>query len=92
MCIFKIYILIAQIRNVEVDKCLDAMASAKKLEMYPCHHLGSNQAWVMTAKGEIRNDNMCIDAPIESGQVLIYNCHGDGGNQKWEYNEKVSEL
>lgn len=68
------------------------MAEKKKLEMYSCHHMGANQAWVMTAKGEIKNDNMCIDAPVKGGDVVIYNCHGGGGNQKWDYNEKVSLL
>lgn len=65
--------------------CLDI--DGEKLDLFPCHHMGGSQTWIMTPEGSIKYDGMCLYAPDIDGDVIVRKCHEQGGTQKWHYNE-----
>ncbi|KAE9553428.1 hypothetical protein FO519_003387 [Halicephalobus sp. NKZ332] len=61
------FLSIGQIRNVKSNICFDSLGrkSGEDAGVSPCHGIGGNQAWSLTATGQIRSDENCI--AISSG-------------------------
>ncbi|MGC4806154.1 PQQ-dependent sugar dehydrogenase [Micromonospora sp. DT233] len=80
--------------GVGSGRCLDVVgnnsASGTGVNIYDCHGQ-ANQAWNVTAAGELRiyNDTRCLDVKGQDttapAVVQIYTCTG-GANQKWRIN------
>lgn len=80
---------IGQIRNLETNDCIDAMAGVA-VNMQKCHGDGGFQQFMLTNVNELKNDEMCIDSPASNSPVILFACHGMHGNQHWSYNQTVS--
>ena len=74
-------------------KCLDVLgagtANSTALDIWTCSG-GTNQAWTLTAAGELRvYGDKCLEAyqqgTADGTKVDIYTCNG-GANQKWQLN------
>ncbi len=76
-------------------RCLDVVggdstASGAKIALYDCHG-GANQAWTLTAAGELRvyDGALCLDVSrqIRTSPAVLqtYRCNG-GDNQHWKIN------
>uniref|UniRef100_A0AC34QV47 Polypeptide N-acetylgalactosaminyltransferase n=1 Tax=Panagrolaimus sp. JU765 TaxID=591449 RepID=A0AC34QV47_9BILA len=58
---------IGQVKNSETKICFDTLGrkSGENAGTSPCHGIGGNQAWSLTANGQIRSDEICL--AISSG-------------------------
>ncbi|XP_072029534.1 LOW QUALITY PROTEIN: polypeptide N-acetylgalactosaminyltransferase 13-like [Amphiura filiformis] len=81
----------AAVKNTGVSRCLDSNdqngAPDKKLIIWNCHGMGGNQYFELTAKGEIRNDELCLEGD-RLGRYVLLNACSKGKNpaparQKW---------
>jgi len=56
------FLSIGQIKNPQLNICFDTLGkkSGEDAGVSPCHGIGGNQAWSLTATGQIRSDESCI--------------------------------
>lgn len=71
--------------------CIDGVLNREKsLSIWPCHGQGGNQLWMLSAGGEIRNDDNCFD--FAGVNVVLLPCHGHKGNQEWVFVPSSGEI
>jgi len=82
-----------EIANKWSNMCVDSpnkLEANEKVNLWPCHHQGGNQYWMLSKTGEIRRDEQCLD--YAGDHVTLYPCHGSKGNQYWKYNEETRQV
>lgn len=60
--------------------------------MGQCHNFGGNQAWSLTGKGEIENDELCLEATSATAPVKLNTCHRRKEHQEWRYHPDTKQL
>ncbi|KAF6027953.1 GALNT1 [Bugula neritina] len=83
------YIALGQIKNPESRKCLDSggKKGGEPATLYQCHGLGGNQAFALTADGNIQADDICI---VGSGSVRLSSCRAN--SNEWSYSAGDQQL
>ncbi|KAI1729955.1 glycosyl transferase family 2 domain-containing protein [Ditylenchus destructor] len=80
------YHSIGQIMNADTRKCIDTMGrkNSQPAGVSPCHGIGGNQAWSITANGEVRSDELCLASKTLSlgGEVQMDKCSTTSINTK----------
>lgn len=57
-----------------------------------CHGFGGNQAWSLTASGEIESDELCLTVSGPASTVKMNTCHRKKESQEWIYNTATKQV
>ncbi|CAF4176560.1 unnamed protein product [Rotaria magnacalcarata] len=88
---------VGDIRNLDVDYCVDANVDRKNFEKpaigFECHQEGGNQFFMLSKTGQIYRDSGCLDyrdgkeGIKKDDRILVLLCHEQNGTQSWIYNK-----